>query len=78
MIFAIVLILRWLISLIYFMVSLLHHFDSMEELMAEEKALSLRLPATLHKKIVALAEKDLRSVNAEIVFLLTKAIEGEK
>jgi hypothetical protein len=50
----------------------------MEELMADEKVLSLRLPAALHKKIAALAEKDLRSLNAEIVFLLTKAVEGEK
>ena len=50
----------------------------MEEVMDAEKTLSLRLPAALHKKIAALAEKDLRSVNAEIVYLLTKAIEGKK
>jgi len=55
-----------------------HHFGCKEELMADEKVLSLRLPAPLHKKIAALAEKDFRSLNAEIVYLLTKAVEGEK
>jgi len=42
------------------------------------KALTLRIPEPLHKAIVKLAEAEMRSINAEILFLLTKAVGEEK
>ncbi len=41
---------------------------------AERKAFALRLDPTLHDAIARLANADLRSVNAEIEFLLREAL----
>ena len=41
--------------------------------MEDEVRLTLRLPATLHQQIVALARRDRRSLNGELVFLLERA-----
>lgn len=40
--------------------------------------ITLRLPEELHQMIAELARRDLRSLNAEIVTLLRRAIEAEK
>lgn len=37
----------------------------------------VRLPADLHRRIVQLAERDLRSLNAEMVWLLRRAVDTE-
>jgi hypothetical protein len=41
--------------------------------MDEGKRLTLRLPAALHARIAEQAERDRRSLNAEIVYLLESA-----
>ncbi len=41
--------------------------------MEDEVKLTLRLPAALHQQIVALARRDRRSLNGELVFLLERA-----
>lgn len=43
--------------------------------MAEKKAFALRLDPDLHAAIARLANADLRSVNAEIEFLLREALK---
>lgn len=43
--------------------------------MAEKKAFALRLDPDLHAAISRLAAADLRSVNAEIEFLLREALK---
>lgn len=40
-----------------------------------EVRISLRLPADLHKLLADRSEKDLRSLNAEILFLLREALK---
>jgi hypothetical protein len=42
--------------------------------MDEEKRITLRLPGTLHARVTARAERDRRSLNSEIVYLLESAI----
>ncbi len=44
--------------------------------MAERKAFALRLDPALHNAIVRLASADLRSVNAEIEYLLREALRA--
>ena len=41
--------------------------------MSNTVALNLRLPSELHQKLKALAEKDRRSLNSEIVLILEQA-----
>ncbi len=41
---------------------------------SEEKKMQLRLPSELHRALVALAHRDLRSLHAEILVLLREAI----
>jgi hypothetical protein len=43
---------------------------------SERKAFALRLDPTLHDAIARLASAELRSVNAEIEFLLREALRG--
>lgn len=43
---------------------------------SERKAFALRLDPTLHDAIARLANADLRSVNAEIEFLLREALRA--
>jgi hypothetical protein len=43
---------------------------------SERKAFALRLDPTLHDAIARLANAELRSVNAEIEFLLREALRG--
>jgi len=43
---------------------------------SERKAFALRLDPALHDAIARLANADLRSVNAEIEFLLREALRG--
>lgn len=43
-----------------------------------EKQIKIRLPESLHADISALADRDLRSLQAEIVFLLRKAVATRK
>jgi hypothetical protein len=46
--------------------------------MDEEKRITLRLPAGLHARVTAQAERDRRSLNSEIVYLLESALpDGE-
>lgn len=42
-----------------------------------EVKLLLRLPPELHALVKALAERDVRSLNSEIVYLLRRAAEDE-
>jgi hypothetical protein len=44
--------------------------------MAERKSFALRLDPALHDAIARLAANDLRSVNAEIEFLLREALKA--
>ncbi|MBY0564306.1 MAG: Arc family DNA-binding protein [Hyphomonadaceae bacterium] len=44
--------------------------------MAEKKAFALRLDPALYEAIARLAASDLRSVNAEIEFLLREALKA--
>ncbi|GAA2140054.1 Arc family DNA-binding protein [Streptomyces synnematoformans] len=44
--------------------------------MDEEKRVTLRLPAELHEALKSAAEKDRRSINAEIVYLLERSLES--
>lgn len=44
--------------------------------MAEKKAFALRLDPDLHAAITRLAATDLRSVNAEIEYLLREALKA--
>jgi predicted HicB family RNase H-like nuclease len=41
--------------------------------MEHEAKLTVRLPASLHERLVALARRDRRSLNSEIVVLLERA-----
>ena len=43
--------------------------------MAEKKAFALRLDASLHAAVSRLANNELRSVNAQIEFLLREALK---
>ena len=43
---------------------------------SERKAFALRLDPALHDAIARLANRDLRSVNAEIEFLLREALKA--
>ena len=38
-------------------------------------ALQLRLSTALHEKIRAIAEKEMRSINAQMEYMLTKSVE---
>jgi hypothetical protein len=38
----------------------------------------LRLPESLHAELVKIAEEEQRSLNAQIVYLLTKAVEQQR
>lgn len=40
--------------------------------------LNLRLPPELHKALVEMAERDLRSLNAEILHILRRAVENDR
>lgn len=40
-----------------------------------KKSIILRLPPSLHEKIVSWAEEDFRSVNGQIEFLLSRAVK---
>lgn len=42
--------------------------------MDEEKRITVRLPLELHERLAALAKRDRRSVNGEIVHLLEAAL----
>lgn len=42
--------------------------------MDEDKRITLRLPAALHARITEQAERDRRSLNSEIVYLLETAV----
>ncbi|MEU6243083.1 Arc family DNA-binding protein [Streptomyces sp. NPDC047024] len=42
--------------------------------MDEEKRITVRLPLELHERLTALAKRDRRSVNGEIVHLLEVAL----
>ncbi|MFE1289192.1 Arc family DNA-binding protein [Streptomyces sp. NPDC058751] len=42
--------------------------------MDEEKRITVRLPSKLHDRLAALAKRDRRSVNGEIVHLLEVAL----
>ncbi|MBL9065705.1 MAG: toxin-antitoxin system HicB family antitoxin [Sphingopyxis sp.] len=44
--------------------------------MAEKKAFALRLDPALYEAVARLAAADLRSVNAEIEFLLREAVKA--
>lgn len=44
--------------------------------MTEKKAFALRLDPALHDAVARLASADLRSVNAEIEFLLREALKA--
>ncbi|WP_078627634.1 Arc family DNA-binding protein [Streptomyces synnematoformans] len=44
--------------------------------MDEEKRITVRLPLELHERLAALAKRDRRSVNSEIVHLLEVALTG--
>jgi predicted HicB family RNase H-like nuclease len=43
----------------------------------ETVRVSLRVPADLHKEIITQAQLAKRSVNAQVVWLLRRAVEGE-
>lgn len=45
--------------------------------MDEEKRITLRLPAALHARITAHAERERRSLNSEIIYLLESAIPDD-
>ncbi|WP_328671462.1 Arc family DNA-binding protein [Streptomyces sp. NBC_00328] len=45
--------------------------------MDEEKRITVRLPSELHDRLAALAKRDHRSVNSEIVHLLEVALAGQ-
>lgn len=49
----------------------------MPDVVVGEVSLILRLPPDLHAKLKALAERDERSLNREIVYLLKQAAEDE-
>lgn len=42
--------------------------------MYEEKRITLRLPGDLHARIAAQAERDRRSLNSQILYLLESAV----
>lgn len=44
----------------------------------EKKQIPLRLSATLYKELAAWAQKDFRSVNGQIEFLLTECVRRRK
>lgn len=46
--------------------------------MAERKSFLLRLPPDLHKELELWARDDLRSLNAQIEFLLRRAVSAER
>lgn len=43
--------------------------------MSKEKKLTIRIPEELHEKLTHLAQKDTRSLNAELIVLLKEAVE---
>ncbi|MFF0593328.1 Arc family DNA-binding protein [Streptomyces antibioticus] len=45
--------------------------------MDEEKRITVRLPLELHERLAALAKRDRRSVNGEIVHLLEVALADQ-
>jgi hypothetical protein len=44
--------------------------------MEDEKKITIRIPNDLHERLVKVAEKDVRSLNSEIVVLLREALEN--
>jgi hypothetical protein len=46
--------------------------------MAEFLRFALRIPTDLHEKLKAMAERESRSLHGQIIYLLRKAVEGEK
>jgi len=40
-------------------------------------SLQLRLPRHLHRQVIELAEKEMRSLNSQIVWILTKAVQSD-
>ncbi len=46
--------------------------------MAERKSFLLRIPPDLHEDLERWAKDDLRSVNAQIEFLLRRAVQARK
>lgn len=46
--------------------------------MAEEKIRNIRIPADLDERLVALAQREKRSINAQVVYLLEQALPPEK
>lgn len=45
--------------------------------MAEIKPITLRIPMELHEKIKELADKEKRSVNSQVIYLLEKALSDK-
>ena len=43
--------------------------------MQDEIKLTIRMPASLHRRLVELARRDRRSLNGELVFLLERAAD---
>lgn len=41
----------------------------------ETKSLTVKVPLDLHAKLVAFAERDMRSLHAEIIYYLREAVE---
>lgn len=46
--------------------------------MRESKAMTLRLPVDVWRKLKVQAERERRSLHGHIVYLLSKAVEGER
>lgn len=44
----------------------------------DDVRISLRLPHGLHEDLAQLAEMDMRSLNAEIVYFLLESVKGRK
>lgn len=44
----------------------------------DEKRISLRLPNDIHERVAALAKRDERSLNRELIHLLRVAVEAEE
>lgn len=46
--------------------------------MADIKPITLRIPVELHDKIRELADKEKRSVNSQVIYLLEKALSDKE
>ena len=43
---------------------------------AETKSITIRLPAHIHERLVAEADREHRSMQAQVAFILERALEG--